>query len=84
MSTTPEDDWVDEPVSAYEELEFRKQFVERQRGFAPDALAPPVDVHLLRAFRRQQVPEAAKEEIIDLITSFRLWNLAWNEVLREG
>ncbi|MBI3864607.1 MAG: hypothetical protein HY290_22220 [Planctomycetia bacterium] len=49
--------------------------------FAPDDLAPPIDERRLIAFAQGQLAADEKEEILDLVSSFRSWHDALREVL---
>jgi len=51
--------------------------------FAPDDLSPPVDEGRLVAFVREQLPLAEREEVLNLIASFRPWLRAWADLLRR-
>lgn len=49
--------------------------------FAPEDLAPPIDERRLVAFAQGQLAPEEKEEILDLVSSFRSWHDALREVL---
>ncbi len=53
------------------------------RNYAPDELAPPIDVEKLRAFIARTLAEEEREEILGLIATFFSWHEAWAALRRQ-
>jgi hypothetical protein len=76
----------DDPISAEHEEDLDRPLNEVlgiEVHFAPDDLAPPVDEGRLLAFCRDELPPQEREEVLNLISSFRSWLEAWGKVLRR-
>ena len=77
----------DDPPTEEEMAEFDRPLHEVlgiEMNFAPDYLAPPIDEQRLIAFVRAELFGDDRDEIIDLISSFRSWYDALGDVLRRN
>lgn len=54
-----------------------------ETDFAPDELAPPVDESRLQDFVRRTLPPREREELRQLVASFRPWREAWQRLVSE-
>lgn len=54
--------------------------------YLPDELAPPIDEHSalrLRALAQRQLPERSAQVLLRLVTTFRCWEAAYEQVRRN-
>lgn len=84
MTDDPSD--FERPLSADERAQLERPLPELlgvEPDYAPEELAPPVDVALLRRFDRRELPAAESQMVAQLIASYRSWHAAWGELLRS-
>ena len=77
----------DDPVTEEEMAELDRSLHEVlgiEMHFAPEHLAPPIDEQRLIAFVRNELSVDDRDEIIDMIASFRSWHEALGDVLRRN
>lgn len=55
-----------------------------ESDFAPDELAPPVNEARLRKLVGGSLPPVERDELRQLIASFRTWRDAWRRMLSES
>ena len=81
-------DACDEPPLTEEELLQLDQPLHGLLGIEPEYasedLAPPIDRNRLLAFVRNKLSPAERDEIADMIASYRSWHDALRDLLRDA